>query len=261
MVDAPVHVYVINLPRSTERKERISARLAALGMAFEIFPAVDGRGLSRDLPLYHGRRRRLLYGHDLTDGEIGCAVSHLAIYRDMVARGIGHALVLEDDALLSDDLPVAVAAAMRCRDQWDMVRFIASPKVKRLARLLAEEVEAPYSFARIFGTPGGAYAYLLNSGAARRLFELGQPIWLPIDTLHGQVWRSGLRVRLMLPSPVTPDFAIPSTIGDTRFDKTLQLQNWERYLYPLTRCVYKIFDLIIKRASFYGGSFMEKMFR
>jgi GR25 family glycosyltransferase involved in LPS biosynthesis len=35
--------YVINLPRSVARRERMEAQLATMGLPFTLFPAIDGR--------------------------------------------------------------------------------------------------------------------------------------------------------------------------------------------------------------------------
>ncbi len=251
-------VFVINLERSVERRARILARLQELGLTGEIFTACEGRALPDGGKKYNGRKRRLLFGHEMTAGEIGCAYSHLGVYQEIVRRGLPCALVLEDDALLNETLPDAIKVALAHRAEWDIVRFISSAKVSRLARPIAATLEKGFGFARIYGTPGGAYGYLINEGAAKRLIAMAARIWLPIDTLQGQVWRNGLRAPLMVPSPVLPDFDISSTIGDGRFDKKLDVKGWERIVYPFTRCAYKMWDMASKRISFYGGYLADR---
>ncbi|MGC8170086.1 glycosyltransferase family 25 protein, partial [Salmonella enterica] len=69
-------------------------------------PAVDGRLLSEEeLSVRYDRARAIEESHDLTRGEIGCALSHHGVYCEMVRQGITHALVLEDDARLNDQVP------------------------------------------------------------------------------------------------------------------------------------------------------------
>lgn len=42
-------VWLINLPRSTERLEKMKAQLAALPLDYTLFQAVDGRARAEDL--------------------------------------------------------------------------------------------------------------------------------------------------------------------------------------------------------------------
>lgn len=247
-----MHIFVINLISSHIRRERIRRRLSELGLVAEIFPAIDGRTARPSWLRYRGRRRRLFYGKDLTPGEIGCAYSHLSVYRQIVGRNIEMALVLEDDAILSDDLPQALMNLSAASGDWDLVRFLASPKTLKRSwpvTVLANGMK----LCRSYGTPGGAYGYVLNHRAAEKLSRSGN-VWMPIDTLHGQVWLHGLRVRTLVPSPVKPDNDIPSTIGDARFSKLPSLYTWERIVFPLTRLGFKVFDATMKQATFWLGS-------
>ena len=64
-------IFVVNLDRSIDRRLAIFTRLQELGLSATRFSAVDGSKLSADEKGYNGLKRRLLFGKDLTDGEIG----------------------------------------------------------------------------------------------------------------------------------------------------------------------------------------------
>merc|ERR1740130_2416555 len=87
-----------------------------LRMPVQRWSAVDGQTLDvphlakvgiiakEALPRYYLPNEEKLFGTDLTDGGIGCALSHMMIWRDIIQRvGSGSAsaesvfLVLEDD--------------------------------------------------------------------------------------------------------------------------------------------------------------------
>lgn len=245
-------IFVINLDRSTERRDAVFARLAELGLEATRFSAFDGTALSEAEKGYNGRKRRLIYGKDLTIGEIGCARSHLGVYAEMERLGISHALVLEDDALIDDNLPAALAALEACRQEWDLVRFLAKDKDLKRARP-THNLANGFKLCRVYGTPGGAYAYVLTRQAAAKLAEAGRVLWRPIDTLHGQTWAHGLTVRCLTPSPVAPDMENDSTIGDGRFDRKLGLIGWEYLAFPLTRFGFKCFDAVTKHGTRWLG--------
>lgn len=94
MVDMQGHY--INLDRSADRRESMQRRLDALGLtSVRRFAAVDGRTLDAKIG-------------SLSTGEIACFMSHAQV----LARPAGDTLrlVLEDDTLLADSLPSALAS-------------------------------------------------------------------------------------------------------------------------------------------------------
>ncbi len=248
---APVamRIFVINLQSSAERRKDIQSQLEKLGLPFEFFNAVDGKTLTEeDLSAYDGRKRRLFFGKDLSRGEIGCLLSHRAIYRKVVAENIPAALILEDDTILSPDLPDVLAALSACAGEWDMIRFLSREKNYRQARHL-RPLDAAHTLARPYGTPGGAYGYIVTPRAAERLNANMRKNWIPVDILHGQIWRTHLNVFSVIPSPVTYREDQPSTIGDERFSKKHRLQGAEAALYPFTRMGLKVYELAGKNLS------------
>jgi len=99
--------------------------------------------------------------------------------------------------------------------------------------------------ARQLGIPGGAYGYMLNLKAAKRLNRMTQKNWLAIDTLHGAVWLTGLKTLAVAPSPVLPNDESPSCIDtqddNLRWDKTVRLEGGMRLIYPVTRGLWKFY--------------------
>lgn len=97
-------IFVISLARSKDRRARIAARLAELGLRFEFLEAVDGQDLSpyhRSLVDYSFSDFQRDYGRTLSKGEIGCALSHALAYKKIVEENIPYAVIMEDDTLPS----------------------------------------------------------------------------------------------------------------------------------------------------------------
>jgi glycosyl transferase, family 25 len=102
-VDLPV--VVINLPRRTDRWRAVSRRLSAVGLTKLIkAPAVDGTRLQYDsIAALLGMSANVIDAAPrshltLTRPAIGCFLSHLAIWRWMLAINLPRVLILEDDA-------------------------------------------------------------------------------------------------------------------------------------------------------------------
>ncbi|PNU20926.1 hypothetical protein C2E25_04885 [Geothermobacter hydrogeniphilus] len=239
-------IYVITLDHARERQQTISARLRELGLAFEFISGVDGRGLKlENHPDYEPIKRRLFYGRDLSQGEFGCILAHRNVYRHMQELQVEMAVVLEDDSILTEELPEVIEALARIADNWDLVRFLGRDKNYRSTRSIRPLEGTSAMLARQLGIPGGAYGYMLNLKAAKRLSRMTQKNWLAIDTLHGAVWLTGLRTLAVAPSPVLPNDESPSCIdsqdNNLRWDKTVRLEGGMRLIYPVTRGLWKFY--------------------
>lgn len=236
--------YVINLPNETERKNRITIRLQALGIEPTFVEGVDGRLIDLDASgVYDSARHRRCYPRDLSRGEIGCCLAHRNVYARMLEDGCKHAVVLEDDALLADDLPQVIDALLAVSSSWDLVRFLGREKNDRASRIIGPLPGVASQLARPLSIPGGAYGYLLNRHAATKLHALTARNWLAIDTLHGMVYQTGLATLSCIPSPVLPNDAVASCI-DTQDDghrwKPEKHANFGGALaYPFTRGAWK----------------------
>ena len=164
--------FVVNRKQDVERREKITAQLDALGVEFEIVEAVDGRALSdeakRRLADYAKMRRVLRV---LSDGEIGCAASHLRIYGKMADEGIGEAMVFEDDARI----------LAKCRAVLDGAGGLGeTPRV----RLLTNRKRG------MLLTVG----YIINLAGARAMLKYNTPIWRVADCWESLARRKLLRV-------------------------------------------------------------------
>lgn len=244
-------IYVINMKTSKARREKIKARLDALELPFEFFDAIRGADLDYKNAAYYNRAKRLKYfGRDLLPGEIGCLLSHRGVYEKMVEDNVDVALVLEDDVTIADDFKATLENIMQQEKNWDVLRFLGNKKPFSKGYRKLEAIDARHNFVRIPTVPGGAYGYILTLNAAKKLIEHTQSNWCPIDTMHGRVWETGLETFAVYPSPIYVDQEQETTIGDERFDKTLQISGLQKALYPFNRAWFKLVEGIEKRQSY-----------
>ena len=226
-------------------------RLGKVGLTPTFFEATDGYQLDiPNLADYDGEKRRRYFGKDLKAGEIGCLLSHRAIYEKMVAENIPKALVLEDDVFLADDFRDVLQDIQKTTVPWDLIRFVGHGKVFDIGYRTLAPLNHGYSITRVPTTPSGAYAYLLTLKAANRLLHFMQKNWVPVDIIHSRVWQTRLETLLIHPSPVIPDLEGPSTIGDERFDKAKHIRGFTKLLHPLYRFWYKLSNGAGKRIHY-----------
>ncbi len=246
-------ILVINLARSSERRAGMRRQLEALGVDFEFVAAVDGRDFDVQAhPAYDSPRRRRAFGRDLNGGELGCLLSHRAIFQRMVDEGLEQVLVLEDDVVLGADFLAVMPSILAAAEHYDIVRFLSASKIARLRQRRVLPLAKGYSLARLETTPGGAYAYLIRRRAAERLLPLMQRNWLPVDTLMGRAWEHGLNWLIVWPALADYDRNIDPDISFARYYKGAQLRGAEKLRYRLTRAWFKIAETVGKRWVFWS---------
>jgi len=98
-------VFIITLRDNKERHQLFKSVLN--GLDYEIHWGVVGKELDISKLDRKGiidlQKQEELSGKFLSKGEIGCAMSHLSVYKTILKRGYKNALVFEDDIRLSED--------------------------------------------------------------------------------------------------------------------------------------------------------------
>ena len=242
-------VYLINLDRSPERLANVSARLTALGLAFERVPAVDGMTLSEAEFARQTRENR--YYKPLRRGEVGCYLSHLEAMRRFVATGREYALILEDDVVLPDRLPCLLNDAIGLRRRsvdarlaWDVLK-LANKRRRHIDlaplgadhRLVEYGPSVPTTTAAAVWTRDGAIRWIQGSNGVAR----------PIDCDLQHPWEYGLCIRSIHPVPVAA--GTESTMGSK--DHATRAP-WRKLAYEASRLVQKWRYF----TGCYGGRFM-----
>ena len=209
-----MHAYVINLARSVDRRAHITAELKKTGIDYEIVTAVDGQEL--DLQDRANIDPAFLQHKHLAGGA-GCALSHLNVYRKIIADGLDVALVLEDDVILPADLTtLADAVAEQLVDaEVALLNFnsaepcqVSSEGAVSLAsgRLLALPID--------ISQPWSGGAYIITREACERMVKNAPPIRVLADDWK-HFYREGIldRVRCVVPLAVHKSARFASLIG------------------------------------------------
>ncbi|MEN3296095.1 MAG: glycosyl transferase, family 25 [Burkholderiales bacterium] len=233
--------FVINLPSDAARRAAIAAQLEALGLRHTIFNAVYGKHLSEaELARMYDRERAIEESHDLTLGEIGCALSHWGVYRQMVEKNISHALVLEDDARLGDALPDVVR---RLEQQYasDKPMVVLLNYIEKYSKLGAKKLGDRHQLVDTYGGIPNAHGYFLTLAAAKNLAEGLYPIWLVADRWERFREEKLIQFKAVVPYCVSlTEHATQSNLTPDRVER-MNLYRRGGLFYYLHRYVYKKF--------------------
>lgn len=242
MAGWPYPIFVINLAGSRDRRRACADQLARLGLSPTFVDAVDGRQMS-DAEIAavvdeQGRLRRA--PKPLSKAEVGCYLSHWKVLERIVAEDVPQALVMEDDLLAGDELPVVLEAlAAKVLPPYEMIKLgISEPLTKAFTPILPLAGEA--ALVRHHNVINSNLAYVITKAGAERFLSYGMPIRYPVDVAMNRSWRHGLDILGVRPWPVLPNPAFKSTIGEDRFEERPAGHRLERR-------ARKLYDSVAKR--------------
>lgn len=182
-------VFVINLKKDIKKREQITQECEKHHLEFELLEAVSGKDLSQDELLQKVSKPALEY---LTLGEIGCALSHLAIYNKIISDDIPYALILEDDAILSPDLD-SVLSAIISQIKPDQKRVYLLYKTEKVYSNRVTPLNNDYLLYES-RTPTYTHGYIITNKAARTLLKINSPVLVEADAWHTFYFMSFLKI-------------------------------------------------------------------
>ena len=160
-------IIVINLDRYPERLKAFGERNSHLGLIRRL-GAIDGTKVNRTDLIADGG---MVPGLDISDGALGCALSHVSLWKEAIRTGRALTIV-EDDAVLAPDFVRRAAEILHdAPEGWDLVVWGWNQD----ATMVAELARGIDSY--IIQAPGRDMGKVVQGvveggGAAERLFRL-----------------------------------------------------------------------------------------
>ncbi len=196
---------LINLDSAAERRQRMLAQLARLGLTCERL-GFDGRLLPK--PAIAQRAKELFpalrfSAAGLSGPEIGCWLSHLLAWQRLLARpALAAATVIEDDVVLAPSF-AAATETLRRGSPFDVVFLgTSSRNLSARRRTVVDGLCLHQPVGPIFNTWG----YVIRREWAARFFAAPSvAISAPIDHLLGGRVGGALRPRIAVLRPAVVD--------------------------------------------------------
>ncbi len=195
-------IFVINLDTSLDRLTSIQDSCDRLELSFQRVSAVRGSDLGKEekAKVYNLRDNLKKYDKALNDGEIGCYLSHAECWKKIIEDELDYALVLEDDAILTDVLPLYIEKLAASCHEWDYIKLSHGSKIKPVIKssdlgdglFLQKSLKLNSTTTGQFISFRGAEKLLLSA------FSISRPV--DIDIQHW--YEKSLRCFVVSPFPV-----------------------------------------------------------
>jgi glycosyl transferase family 25 len=150
----------------------------------ERFPASNGRVPDYRFYVLDEWNKKLIGGDDkyvrMSDGEVGCCMSHLGVWKKVIEDDLEMCLVIEDDALkiIPNFENIIFDLYKNLPEDWD-VFLIGFSTFNETCKKVSEDIYKVKDFIL-------AHCYLINKSGAKKLID-SLPINSPLDTFMSSV--------------------------------------------------------------------------
>ena len=208
-----MRTFIISLEENVNKQKRVISECEKWNLNYEVIKAVNGKLINpQDINCYPDSY--------LTPGEIGCSLSHINIYREIVRKKIAWSLVLEDDVLLQNHKAFieiqefcnsyfsSPTIILLNENNWYLGSFLSSFKgnATELGRYVS-------------GT--GSYGYLINYSAACELYNFLIPIRFEADFWRAAVMKTKTTI-LVSSRAVVTNFDKDQAMSDIEAERCKQ---------------------------------------
>ncbi|MYM60782.1 beta-1,4-galactosyltransferase [Vibrio sp. OCN044] len=197
-------VFVINLPSSLERREKISQSLNEIGIEFELFTAIDGRkGLPADLiNLPDDKHRTFFRSRPLSPGEKGCYASHYKLWQKCLEID-EPILILEDDCLPTKYFTKVFAKLPALHQKG--YEYLRVEKQERGCKQI--DSYGDLNIVLWADNRSGTRGYSISPSGAKKLLKYSNRWVCAVDNYIGESYRTGLICAGVQPYAIRDDGA------------------------------------------------------
>lgn len=266
-----IKIFIITL-KNHARIGRLKKIMRNLKLNYTIVKGIDGKNFEEknSLDKIYDRNKTLSYvGRNLSAAEIGCAASHLALYRHIVKKNITDAIIMEDDAVPSKRFALWVNKAIKTKNN-QIVNFFSYP----MGLVNKRPVEKIYNIANIHASKthlSGTAIYQINKFTCKRILKINGNKVICFADWPFNVFRDKINLFVTLPFLAFVDdqgYSLNASSRNTILKKNKLLLIKKIFPEPLlkpARYIYYIFCIpyilgIYKNFNYYFEHFFLKTY-
>ena len=170
-------IYVVNLKNDLDRRKNIINEIEKQNIKnYEIIDAIDGNELSeQELNNLSYKDKNLInpWNIKMSPSQVGCALSHIKIYKKFIKTDHNYALILEDDAVFiksfNEDLKKLILKNITHKKQIlllsELKEFFSKPIDKNNSYEIVNVTNAFFT-----------HSYIINKEAAKSIIKFNYPV-------------------------------------------------------------------------------------
>lgn len=251
-----MRVFVINLEKDIQRRENIRTQLESLNMEFDFQNAVYGKNLNAEemAASYNDNKAKRHQCRSLVSAEIGCALSHVRVYENIIKEKIPCACILEDDVILPDNfISVLNKLEIKLNNLIPQVILLSPAIYKENAAIQIDENYQLKQYKSGYYTS----SYIVNQAAAKTLFKELFPVNDVADCWKRLVKHKLVDIKVVIPTLVNQD---QDTFGSSTTDdiqKTYSYNKIQKLKFKFCRVFWLSMDGLLalyhRNIKPYGG--------
>lgn len=170
-------IFYINLDERLDRRHFQESQLSKLGLESERICAVK---IDNPIVFEHINDNQLT---TLRPGEIACTLSHIKSWNEILNQNLKHAVVLEDDAVLSKNFKTAIKKIEESNLQFDLIRIeLRYGKPVYISKPYLEiDASSHYKLCKCFESMSGSAGYIISSSLIKKIINSKILFSRPID--------------------------------------------------------------------------------
>lgn len=153
----------------------------------------------------------------LMNEEIGCALSHIKVYKNLLQNEYNCMAIFEDDIYFTEECTLdRLAVILNTVEHWEepFVLGLQRSQYSWKEKHKVDESLSIYSAHELYG----AYGYIINKAAAEKILSIQTPIHFESDAFMFFYYLSDVKLYCLNIDLVCASTSIESTIGDERFN-------------------------------------------
>jgi FkbM family methyltransferase len=162
--------YIVNLDSRIDRMKSVEKIMNTEGIKFTRFPAVDGNRLKSSRQL-----QRIFDGNDynMRRGMVGCALSHIKLYIQLLKDDKPCYLILEDDITVHKNFKRIIGNILRemSKIDWDIIYVGHHSKLCENIKIEELHLTKYNRFLSLNNSLGGTFGYLISKKGALKLLN------------------------------------------------------------------------------------------
>lgn len=210
-----ISYFIINMEKDATKLKHMKSICKQQGILPKIIRATEGKKLKNKFTVKHHSFNFI--HHSLSLGEIGCAYSHIKVYKEILQNKLAFSLILEDDINFSGNIRELITKIILTDETWDIVHLGHHPISSREKQTKGSywnrtQIHNSYKLLLPCEPAAGTYGYLITYNGAKKILSQLDSLDKPIDHYTG----STIHCNFLLLSP--PAITINKFYSDNHND-------------------------------------------